>query len=414
MTVDEVKTRGLSPQPAVARCDDRPDDGPTVVVAGADQLGQYLDPWEDLCQRVVARNVFYEPWLILHALEYSPDKEALRFVLIFGPQNRKGIRPLWGFFPLEIRRHLMNLPVRSLAFWQHRWCYLTTPLIAQAHVWPTLETFWRWFSKGQFGCCILDTNHLLADGPFHAVWADFALGRSTFMLGDFPRAFLEPSVPAADYISSVMSNRHFGEFMRLERRLSEMGKLEYRQIENLSEVSSWIDEFLRLEASGWKGGPDGRAFGKRSDDAGCFRALTLDGFARNRAMLISLELDGKPIAMKHNLLSGDGSFAFRIAHDESYAKYSPGVLLELENIRRVCLDPRTRWMDSCAVPRHVMANRIWSERRMIRRTLFSNGSAFGDLLVAIFPLLRWVKKRFRPSAQAPYLEVSTNRKISGD
>jgi hypothetical protein len=111
--------------------------------------------------------------------------------------------------------------------------------------------------------------------------------------------------------------------------------------------------------------------------------------------------------MKHNVLSSNGGFAFRIAFDEAYAKFSPGVQLEFENIRRVCGDPRIAWFDSCAAPRHLMANRIWSERRMIRRTLFSDGSRLGDFVVSLLPLLRWIKKQVRPKPIPSHFQVST-------
>ena len=39
------------------------------------------------------------------------------------------------------------------------------------------------------------------------------------------------------------------------------------------------------------------------------------------------------VAMKCNFLSGAGSFAFKIAFDEAFARFSPGVQLEIDNVQ---------------------------------------------------------------------------------
>jgi hypothetical protein len=387
--------------------------GVTLRVIETPELENYVEAWWSLSTRAIVPNPFYEPWMLLPATRSADplvESARLHFVLIFGPTDRDGAEPLWGFFPLEIKPQCLGVPIRNMAFWQHhRYFYLTTPLIDSNHVWEVLEAFWRWVESNPFHCRILDTSHLLAEGPFHAVWADFAIGRSCFTVIDFPRAFLEPQGSSIEYIARAVSKKHSDEYVRLQRRLSELGTVEFRQVESIDEVDAWLDEFLRLEEAGWKGGADGRAFAKETAHAEYLRTTTRDGFVRNRVMLLSLVFDGKTIAMKHNLLSGNGSFAFKIAYDESFAKYSPGVLLELENIRRVCDDSRIQWMDSCASPRHVMANRIWSERRMIRRTLFSVGSRLGDLWVSLLPPLRWVKRQVRPEETASHFQISTRR-----
>ena len=66
-----------------------------------------------------------------------------------------------------------------------------------------------------------------------------------------------------------------------------------------------------------------------------------------------------------NFRTPPGSWSFKIAYDESLARFSPGVLIELENLPRVLGDPQIDWMDSCAVENHPMINSLWAERRSI-------------------------------------------------
>jgi CelD/BcsL family acetyltransferase involved in cellulose biosynthesis len=377
-----------------------------VEIVNASDLRQHEDAWWNLSDRAVAPNAFYDPWMLLPAIE-SAQQDNLRFLLVSGPVDKQGIEPLWGLFPLSIESKCLHLPIRTLAFWQHRNCRLTVPLIDAGHIWEVLDAFWRWFEKNPFKCRVLDTNYLAADGRFHEAWADFAIGRTALMLRDFPRALFVPSASSESYISRAVSKKHSDHFLRQQRRLSELGRLECLQVEDLAQVDAWVDQFLALEAKGWKGEGEGNAFAKNQSDAAYFRNITHEGFKRNRVVLQSLNLNGEMIAMKHNLRSQSGAFVFRITYDETYAKYSPGLLLELENIRSACHGQGLGWMDSCTSPRHPLFNRIWSEHRMIRRTLFSNGSRLGDFWVSIIPLFRWVSSQVRPQPAADYLQIST-------
>lgn len=390
-------------QPASARAD--------VRLLNAEQLTAFLEAWRELASNCLLPNVFYEPWMLLPALDSASRLHRLRFLLILGPASASGEKPLWGFFPLEIQSRCLRLPVRTLAFWQHRYCYLTLPLLHRDHVPAALEAFWRWFECNPLGCRILDTNWLLADGPFHRAWTEFTIGRASLLLNDFPRALFQPAEPVSEYLSHVVSRKGQNEFLRRERRLAEAGHLEYTTAQTSAEAAAWVDDFLRLEAMGWKGSEEeGKAFGIHAGDAAYFRDVTKAGFENNRVLLISLTLDGRPIAMRHTLLAGCGSYAFRTAYDEHYAKYSPGLLLELETMRRIEAHRQVLWMDSCAAPRHPLLNRIWRERRMLRRSLFSNGSISADLLISALPLARWIGKVLRPQATPAYLQISTKLK----
>ena len=116
-----------------------------------------------------------------------------------------------------------------------------------------------------------------------------------------------------------------------------------------------------------------------------------------RLLLMALRLDGKAIALKHNLLAGDGSFAFKITFDESFARYSPGVLLELENIERLHRLPGLRWMDSCAAPNRFMINHLWPARRQMQTIFFATGGVLPSLALALVPLFQSLRARLHRS-----------------
>ncbi len=401
----------VAPTPVRAQPDNpKPAAKPEVRVLRPDELERLVPAWDELALRAIAPNAFYESWFLLPALKYLADAEDLYFVAVFGPQDRSGSAALWGFFPVQFHRGRLALPFRCLSFWQHEYCFLTVPLIDRQRVNVTLDLFWRWFESNPFKAHVLDTNHILGEGPFHHEWSEFVLGRGTFTLSDYARAMLLPSETGAEgYLNSRVSRKHLDEFRRLERRLGEKGVLRYRQIDELSALDTFLDQFISIEARGWKGAGGGGAFARQATHEAFFRQITRAAYERGRAMLLELSLDGRPIALKHNLLAGEGGFTFKIAFDEQFSRFSPGLLLELENIRYVHSSPHIHWLDSCASPRHPMANRIWGGRRTIRRSLISDGSRRGDFVLATLPAARWLKRCFVETSTPSYLQISTRQ-----
>src|SRR5690606_19789050 len=92
------------------------------------------------------------------------------------------------------------------------------------------------------------------------------------------------------------------------------------------------------------------------------------------------------------LLTEQGGFTYKIAFDETYKKYSPGILLQLHITQRQLEGTAGAWLDSCAVANHPMINRLWKERRSIQHLLISTGGALPNLILGAMPLLRAIKR----------------------
>jgi len=175
--------------------------------------------------------------------------------------------------------------------------------------------------------------------------------------------------------------------------------VEYAELREADEAEQWIAGFIELEARGWKG-RNASALGSSDSGRTFFTRAARAAARQGRLMMLGLRLAGRWIALKCNFLSGEGSFAFKIAYDEEYARFSPGTLLELENIRRFHARPELRWMDSCADPDHFMANRLWLDRRRLADLVTTTGRAAGDLMVSSLPLLHWMSRTLRRAPAA--------------
>ncbi|WNG90460.1 GNAT family N-acetyltransferase [Mycobacterium sp. ITM-2016-00317] len=196
--------------------------------------------------------------------------------------------------------------------------------------------------------------------------------------------------------AQIPGGRQAKDYRRRKRRLTELGEVEQRVLADGEEVGPWAEMFLALERKGWKGRL-GTAMDCAPPDAAFFREMCQGAHAAGRLMMLAIFLDGQPLAMQCNLRSGNGSFAFKVAYDEDYASHSPGWLLELYNIELLHGDRGIEWMDSCASHDNPI-NRVWKERRFITNRWISTGRAPGDLLVALMPLVSWLRRKTRRRA----------------
>lgn len=173
--------------------------------------------------------------------------------------------------------------------------------------------------------------------------------------------------------------------------MEEEGGHRFRALIGPVAAEAWIERFLQLEAAGWKG-IDGGAFLSRPEDARFFREAARDGLRMGRLRMLGLEHRGELVAINVNLLAGHGGFAFKTAYDERLARFAPGLLLEVENLRRLHRDPDVRWLDSCALPENETANRLFSGRRLFHTLLIGLRPFPGGLAVSALPLLRWGRR----------------------
>src|SRR5215470_5266654 len=373
-----------------------------TVVEDLTDLERHVSAWEDLAAAALEPNVFYEPWMLMPAIRAFGAGQRVRFALITAPDPARpaGAPLLAGLFPLEQQSKYQGLsqklPFKTLSLWKHKYCYLCTPLIRAGYGREVVAAFFDWLEAGSHGCSLMEFAFVAGDGLFYNLLIDYfdRHGKLNYVTSRFMRALFRPSSDAEAYIRAALHGTRRHELRRHERRLSEAGRLDYISLEPGDDVAAWIEEFLRIEAISWKG-RGGRALARDEADREYFVEVAEEAFRRGQLMMLAMRLDGRPIAHKCNFLSGSGSFAFKIAFDEEYARHSPGVLLELENIRRLHAQSKVKWMDSCAGPSHPMFDRLWADRRTIQDVVVAAGRPLGDWLVAAIPLLRLLKRKLR-------------------
>jgi hypothetical protein len=361
-----------------------------AVIRSLDGLKEHLEAWQSLSENSIEPNIFYEPLAMIPAVEFLSTDEDLYFVFVYAtdPLRPFGAKILCGFFPLQYSGHYKKMPVSVLRLWKHSYCFLCTPLLREGSERETLQAFFDWLESSESPAQLMEFASITGDGVFRKLLIDELNQRALLAFSDnsYNRALFKPNS------GEGISGRHKKELRRQQNRLSEEGRLEYFALEKEADVETWLNDFIQLEAKGWKG-LQGSAFASQETSEKFFKTVAKQAFAKDQLIMMALRLDGKPIAMKCNFLSQSGAFAFKIAFDENFARYSPGVLLELENMQRINAMPKIEWMDSCAVSEHFMINRLWTKRRTIETLLCSTGKAPADFLVSVLPLMRWFKRK---------------------
>ena len=159
---------------------------------------------------------------------------------------------------------------------------------------------------------------------------------------------------------AIGKKRH-KEFNRLRRRLAEAGPVTFELARSPATVALALQGSLALEAKGWKGAA-GTAL-VQDPELRRFAETAVDALARRgQARVARLLLGSQPIACIVTLQSAGGAWCWKIAYDESLARFSPGVQAMMELTEALLADEAVAFADSCATPDHPMIDHLWRDR----------------------------------------------------
>ena len=171
-----------------------------------------------------------------------------------------------------------------------------------------------------------------------------------------------------NWFTSNFDPKRRKEFKRLRNRLSEQGTFLVRKLAPDGEIDGFIKGFLALEQSGWKG-KRGTAVAKIKNLPEALAAGLKAMHAHGRLRFWEFSVDGKVLASLFALVDGGEATLGKIAHDEAWGKFSPGVLIILEATQDLFAEEGLCLADSNAMPGHPMIDRIWRDRIPARDVL---------------------------------------------
>lgn len=350
-------------------------------------LQAHAEAMAALAAEAIEPNVFHEPWLLLPALQrFRPadvraaliwrEDDSLAALLPFQWHPRSGLRPAF------------------LSLWRHPYCFLGTPLVHHVQPEATLAALLDSVEQGRAPAHCMQLDGITAEGAFSRALMAALRTRSRWRQHRDLRQRALLDLCAQRQTAPDLSARHLKDLRRKRRKLEQTGKLAIRRLADDEDLTPWLDEFLRLEASGWKGRV-GTALDNSPADAAFFRRIAESAHQQRRLHLLALTLEGRAIAMQCDFFAGNGGFAFKVAYDETFAAASPGLQLELEAMPRLAATPTLAWIDSCATPDHRLMNRLWRGRRALADHWLAYGIGLPAFWLSLLRLRREVGARVR-------------------
>jgi CelD/BcsL family acetyltransferase involved in cellulose biosynthesis len=341
--------------------------------------------WSALVRQAAAPNPFAEHWFASVALRTLGANRDIRLL-----EARRGSR-LIGIMLISIERGYAHLPVRFVQNWYHDHIFLGDPLVSAGEepaFWPAILAT---LNEADWAPGFLHLRGLAEGGTVQRALAGDVVHRRL-------RAFLQSDLDPAAYYAQAVRQKKRKELRRLRNRLEEIGPVQTCTLADGDDLAAWCDAYLALERAGWKG-REGSGLACRPETERFFRETLAAARAIGQLQFLRLDVGDRPIAMLVNLLTPPGSYSFKTVFDEDYARFSPGVLIQIENLK-VLERGDIDWMDSCAVDDHPMIDSLWTERRpIVRMTVPLNGVRRSML----FRLCRALEKGSAALRRAPPL-----------
>jgi CelD/BcsL family acetyltransferase involved in cellulose biosynthesis len=358
--------------------------------------------WQSLAARTLEPNVFYEPAFALAAAPALGRGVGAGLVW-----SRTSPSRLLGFLPARIERRRYGGALPVLAGWTHPFAPLGTPLIDRDAGSGVLSAWFDHLASHPDLPQILLLPYLPVAGPMAQAF-ETALARrggKSIALAGHQRALLAPAGSCEHYLDQALGGKRRKELRRQRKRLAETAPLVTSTVTERSGMATALGDFLALEAAGWKGRAGTAA---RTDEAiRSFMENAISGLARDgQARIDRLCAGERPIAALVTLRSGSTAWCWKIAYDEAFGRFSPGVQLLLDVTQGLLDDRSVTCADSCATAGHPMIDHIWRERlgladRLVRlgpqrQLAFAAACTLERLRRAAIAGLKGLRDRARP------------------
>jgi CelD/BcsL family acetyltransferase involved in cellulose biosynthesis len=366
---------------AVAR--ERAGDVPRRVVAGRAEwrtlstLEMIREEWRDLSLRALEPNVFYDPAFALAAAPvFGTDAGAVTVWSRTSPDR------LIGLFPARIERRYGVMA--TLTGWTHPYAPFGAPLIDQDEAEAAIVAFLDHVEASDRLPGLIMLPLITAEGPFADVLSRVLMrhGGRAERFGEHARALLAPDSRQLGYLDQAITGKKLKELRRQRRRLLDKGQLKTVTARGPDEMPRALSDHLALEAQGWKGRAGTAALQHAAVRAFMERALA-DLATQGGVRIDRLMQNNHPLASTITLRSHNAAWFWKIAYDEDFARYSPGVQISLDLTEALLAEPEVVRADSCATADHPMIDHLWRERLVLTDLLIAPSTgALAQLRIA--------------------------------
>ncbi|MBC7576735.1 MAG: GNAT family N-acetyltransferase [Tardiphaga sp.] len=330
-----------------------------------------IDAWQALAQRAIEANGYYLPHWHLAVNASARGRTDVAALSAWSEAASEPSR-LIGLLPVVSAWRAYRIPLPALVS-ADPYGTLNTPLLDREQADAAVSGLMAQARASGARALIL-RDMSLGGAAMQAITAVAARGGITVrVLRSHYRACLDATSDADELLRDALGAKKLKELRRQRNRLAEHGDIRFEIARSANEVAAALEQFLTLEASGWKA-RRGTALVQDAGDAAFIRGATVALASYGQCEIVTLRAGDTAVAAAILLRHLDRAFYFKIGVDERFARLSPGVQLTLDVTRHLCADPMIASADSTANAGHPMIDPIWRGRL-----------AIGDVLIPLRP-----------------------------
>jgi CelD/BcsL family acetyltransferase involved in cellulose biosynthesis len=238
---------------------------------------------------------------------------------------------LVGALPLIVQR---RAGLRVASFMGDRLAVLPDLLLSEDADSSVSSLLTEWLAGG--ACDVADFHGLPGDSRIAA-----ALGPRLGVTERIEAPVLDLAAGWDEVYRAKTTSKKRNLHRRRRRQLGELGELTVTVARDLDELEPALEEAFRLHALRWDGRPDGSGF---TTPAGMpfHRAALRRLAALDVARIITLRVDGRPIAFHYWFALEGCMYVHRLAFDPAVARWSPGLVNTLDAIEGAAEEGMTR------------------------------------------------------------------------
>jgi hypothetical protein len=314
-----------------------------------------------LSNRAMEPNVFFASRFLAPALPRLEDREIRLAVIRDEGAGRSRLRFL---MPFSIEKPGFSIGTPIIRTWANPFGPLGTPLVDAENAAETIDHLFEALGNDDNQMPhVLVLPDIRLRGPFAQMLKAIAISRNLPVqtANEHVRPMLESLQDGETYLRAAIKSSHMREMRRQWGLIEKMGEVSYNVARQPREIRQRTEEFLLLEASGWKGKKRSAMLSDRYRAA--FAREAINNLAEvDAARIHTIDFEGKAIASMIVLLMNGEAYTWKTAYDESFARFSPGKLLVAHLTEWHLDDANIVRTDSCAMPEHPIMSRFWTER----------------------------------------------------
>lgn len=350
-----------------------------------------LEAWKELEHRALEPNAYLSPHFLLPAIRHHGGGQASSVLQI---ERMEGATPtLVGLGVFRLTASSTRFPLPHLSAFHSPHSYLSGLLVDRRDAQQSVAAFLDYVCRSGQPWHGVEFICRPADGPLAGLLdaGMRARGLRWCAYSNHRRAALAPAAGGDHYVDAQLSSSRRKDLRRRRRRLEALGEVYWRTLRGAEVDDTCIERFLALEHLGWKR-EHGTSLRSSHHDTAFFREMVRNFARDDRAVFSELWVGERIIASTSNFISGRAGFAFKLGWDPDYAAMSPGLLNEIELVRRApAVFAGLDHLDSGAGEESFM-NELWSDRRRITSGAIAT-TASGRAALTAMAVARRLKKR---------------------